>query len=307
MNTRIILVLTLWIILNLVSLPFYPVWAEAQGQNQNQAQVQQPGDASSEGLGLAPANTQAPPGPASPVAGPSATGQRLSAALASRQFTIGDLDAIWMMRSKLHGSLSEFARSNPELPDQYATLFRVSQILAYVGHFVLVRAAPQVRSDAFLLGAQIAARARELEPKKVEGHYWYAINLAGHLMFEGLLSSIAQNDRVLEALDAAVQIAPDYFFAGPLRARGRLLIKAPGFPFSVGDTKRALADLKKAVDRSPEVRVNHVYLAEAYFESDQLDLARDSLNKANGLADSFGVAEEAAIGRRMNELERNLK
>lgn len=235
-----------------------------------------------------------------------ATLQRLSSLLASGVFTVGDLEQIWALRAQLHGSLGEFTRASPEIHDNFLILFRLSQLCAYIGQYVLQKSSPERRAEAYSLGYQVASRAIELEPNRVEGHYWFAINMAGYAIEDGPLKTISMGRRILQALDNANAILPDYYFAGPLRARGRLLYKMPGFPFSFGDTKKGLSDLRKAAEKSPETRLNLLFLAEALVESDDSNQAKEALSRARAAPELMGIAEEAKVTRAIAELERSL-
>lgn len=236
----------------------------------------------------------------------SAALQRLSSLLASGIFSVNDLDQIWANRALLHGSLGEFTRASPEIHDSFSVLFRVSQLCAYTGQYVLQKSSPARRSEAFSLGYQVASRAIELEPNRVEGHYWFAVNMSGYAAEDGPLKVLSMGRRILQALDTASALLPEYYFSGPLRARGRLLFKMPGFPFSFGDKEKGLGDLRKAVEKNPEVRLNQLFLAEALAELGEPSQAREALVRARGATDLMGVAEEAKVSRSISELERNL-
>ncbi len=233
--------------------------------------------------------------------------QQLSGLLASGLFTPAELDLIWENRSRLHGSLTEFVSSLPEIADRYPILVRVSQLLAYVGHFVVLKGPPAKRAETFYLGYQIAERARELEPSRVEGHYWYAVNLAGFAAAEGAFTLWRHGGRVLEALDIALGIQPQYFFGGPLRTRGILLLKMPSVPLSIGNKSQGLADLKEAVQLSPDVRLNRLALAEALAFGGQFDLARKELVRLRSVPQLMGSVEEAQVLNRVAEIERRAK
>jgi len=237
---------------------------------------------------------------------PAAALQRLSALLATGVFTVGDLEQIWALRAQLHGSLGEFTRASPEIHDNFLVLFRVSQLCAYIGQYVLHKSTPERRAEAYSLGYQVASRAIELEPNRVEGHYWFAINMSGYAIEDGPLKTLSMGRRILQALDNANAILPDYYFAGPLRARGRLLYKMPGFPISYGDTKKGLSDLRKAAEKSPETRLNQLFLAEALAESGDSIQAKEALSRARGAPELMGIAEEAKVTRAIAELERSL-
>jgi len=257
-------------------------------------------------LAASPAWGQSDMHPASGEKPAAASLQRLSSLLASGVLTVADLEQIWALRAQLHGSLGEFTRASPEIHDNFLVLFRVSQLCAYIGQYVLQKSTPERRAEAYSLGYQVASRAIELEPNRVEGHYWFAINMSGYATEDGPLKTLSMGRRILQALDSANAILPDYYFAGPLRARGRLLYKMPGFPISFGDTKKGLSDLRKAAEKSPDTRLNQLFLAEALAESGDSTQAKEALSRARGAQELMGIAEEAKVTRAIAELERSL-
>ena len=58
---------------------------------------------------------------------------------------------------------------------------------------------------------------------------------------------------------------------------GRLYHKAPGFPFSVGSTKKAIECLEKAVELGSSFYLNRLFLAEAYISNREKAKAREHL------------------------------
>jgi tetratricopeptide (TPR) repeat protein len=64
--------------------------------------------------------------------------------------------------------------------------------------------------------------------------------------------------------ERVLEIDESYFYGGAWRVLGRLYHKAPGFPFSIGDTKKGIECLEKALSFGPKFYLNHLFLAEAY-------------------------------------------
>jgi tetratricopeptide (TPR) repeat protein len=58
---------------------------------------------------------------------------------------------------------------------------------------------------------------------------------------------------------------------------GRLYHKAPGFPFSIGDNKKAKECLEKAVELGPKFYLNHLFLAEFYISNWETAKAQEHL------------------------------
>jgi len=138
------------------------------------------------------------------------------------------------------------------------------------------------RRDAAKRGIVAARRARELKPDRVEGHYWYAINV-------GFLADVDRSyglDAVAEmepALKRAGEIDERYDYAGPLRVLGVLLLRAPQPPVSIGSPRKGLRLLQRAVERFPDYPENYLYLGEALREAGRADEAKAAWQKVLAL------------------------
>ena len=134
------------------------------------------------------------------------------------------------------------------------------------------------RRDAAKRGIVAARRARELKPDRVEGHYWYAINV-------GFLADVDRAyglDAVAEmepALKRAGEIDERYDYAGPLRVLGVLLLRTPQPPVSIGSPRKGLRLLQRAVERFPDYPENYLYLGEALREAGRDDEAKAAWRK----------------------------
>jgi len=131
------------------------------------------------------------------------------------------------------------------------------------------------RRDLAQKGAVFAAQAHELEPKRVEAHYFSALNLA--LVAE----ATADKNRVKAMMDAgkrAADIDPGFDDAGPLRFLGKVYITAPGWPTSVGSTEKGVETLERAVAIAPSF-LNRLFLAEAYYHDEQTERALELFRK----------------------------
>ena len=67
----------------------------------------------------------------------------------------------------------------------------------------------------------------------------------------------------MRGLDDVIKKDPAYDTAGAYRSLGKVLIEAPSWA-GLGDKKRGLDLLKKAVETAPGSAVNRLYLAQAY-------------------------------------------
>lgn len=217
------------------------------------------------------------------------------------------LDLAWSVRHELHGKILEFLRKKNSLPDNYEVLWRMARLSYYSGFFGMPKdSTNEDRMNVFQVGVEAGERARRLDSKRVEGHYWYAVTLGGWGIAKGVLNALSSAGTMRDALNEAIKIDPQYHFAGPLRVRGRLYYKLPGI-ISFGDNQKAADDLKKAISLAPDIKLNHIYMAEVQSKIQTKAEALKTLDYAKTLPDIVGVAEEASYRRDIVELENRFR
>lgn len=134
------------------------------------------------------------------------------------------------------------------------------------------------RREAAKRGVVLARHARELQPDRVEGHYWYALNV-GFLADTDRSYGLDAVDEMEAALKKGIEIDERYDFAGPLRVLAILHLRTPGPPVSIGSPRRGLRLLQRAAELFPDYPENFLYLAEALRDNDKPDEAREALAK----------------------------
>lgn len=126
-------------------------------------------------------------------------------------------------------------------------------------------------------GIDACRHAIVLEPKSAPAYYYLGLNL-GQLARAKPLSAVGLLDEVESAWLSAIALDPKFDFAGPHRSIGILYRDAPGWPISLGNRKKALSHLEKAVQLSPVYPENHLYLLETWIEWGRKDRARAALD-----------------------------
>jgi len=69
----------------------------------------------------------------------------------------------------------------------------------------------------------------------------------------------------------AAELDVRFDYAGPARGLGELYFQAPGWPFSVGNKRKAHEWLERAITLAPEYPGNHLNLAEAQWQWRETD------------------------------------
>ena len=125
-------------------------------------------------------------------------------------------------------------------------------------------------------GVEYAQQALQSNAKRVEGHYYQALNTAKVAESTSNVKLIAS---VVEQIKKAAAIDERFDDAGPLRTLGKIYITAPTWPVSVGSPEKAVEVLTRAVAIA-SVPLNRVFLAEAYFHDEEYEKAEQILREA---------------------------
>lgn len=161
------------------------------------------------------------------------------------------------------------------LRDDYDAQWQAARAFAFVAEHEVKTAA---RKEAAQRGMALAKRARELQADRVEGHYWYAINV-GMLADADHAYGLSAVDEIKSVMERAREIDERFDFAGPLRVLGVLLLRTPGPPLSVGSPRKGLRLLERAAELFPEYPENFLYLAEALRDNHRAEEAKVALAK----------------------------
>jgi tetratricopeptide (TPR) repeat protein len=126
-------------------------------------------------------------------------------------------------------------------------------------------------------GVECGREGVALNEDSLEANFWLAVNYGSYGQDKGIMQSLALVAPIREHADKALRLDESYFYGGPHRVLGRLFHRAPGFPISVGNTRKAIEHLERAVELGPKFFLNRLFLAEAYISNRQKDKAREQL------------------------------
>jgi tetratricopeptide (TPR) repeat protein len=136
---------------------------------------------------------------------------------------------------------------------------------------------PDDKLAFFNEGVECGKTGIEINEECLEANFWLAVNYGSYGQEKGIMQSLALITPIKEAAEKALEIDESYFYGGPWRVLGRLYHKAPGFPFSVGNVKKAVEYLEKALKQCPRFFLNRLFLAEAYLSNREKAKAKEQL------------------------------
>ncbi|APJ02536.1 hypothetical protein [Silvanigrella aquatica] len=226
------------------------------------------------------------------------------------KLSVSFLDDLWEQRQTKEGAkkIAEFLLSDPKLPRDFEINWRLARLVYYSGNFTLIqKSQKEEKLKVFKMGYTAGEIARELEPKRVEGHYWYAINLGSYGLEKGIFSALNNAKPGRDALLEAVKIDPTYQWCGPLRILGRYYQEVPGGIISFGDKKIAKEYFEKAIDSCPDFRINTMYLGVLKEKTGNKQEALELFKKAQKLPELDGKNEEMRYAKELAENIKNVQ
>ena len=122
-------------------------------------------------------------------------------------------------------------------------------------------------------GIEYAKAAIELDPKRVEGHYYSGENL-GLSATTKVVGAKFMVPSVRDAAKKALAIDACYDRGGPPRLLGALYAEAPPWPASIGDPDKGVELLEQALKCAPDWPQNNYLLANALCAAEKYDEAQ---------------------------------
>lgn len=150
-------------------------------------------------------------------------------------------------------------------------------LLAEINYWFGEAAEGEDKLAFFEEGVECGEAGVGLDENCLEANFWLAVNRGSYGQEKGIMQSLAMVSPIKAAAEKALALDAGYFYGGPHRVLGRLYHKAPGFPFSIGSTKKAVEHLEKAVSLGPKFFLNRLFLAEAYISNRDKQKAREQL------------------------------
>jgi len=183
----------------------------------------------------------------------------------------------------------------PQSPEAY---WKISRTAWWLGE----RAEPKEKAALFQKGIDRAQAAINQDKNSAPAHFWLGVNYGDYGDSRGVLKSLFLIKPIREELETVLKLDPNYEGGGAYRVLGIVDYKVPGF--AGGSNKRALLNLKKALEISPNYPSNIYYLAEYYFTVGDKSKAKSELNRLEKLTVAKEELPELLL---MQESGRKLK
>jgi tetratricopeptide (TPR) repeat protein len=126
-------------------------------------------------------------------------------------------------------------------------------------------------------GVEYGEQGVEVDEDSLEANFWLSVNYGSYGQEKGIMKSLSLITPIKDLSEKCIELDESYFYGGAWRILGRLYHKAPGFPLSLGNNKKALECFEKALEFGPKFYLNHLFLAELYISTRKKDKAREHL------------------------------
>jgi tetratricopeptide (TPR) repeat protein len=219
------------------------------------------------------------------------------------KLTVALLDKCWENREneKNQKIIANYLMTKPTIPNNFEIAWKMARLIYFIGNYGI---GEQRFTDTkegvklFEYGYNAGIIAKKIEPKKVEGYYWYAINLGSYGLAKGILSAAKNASAGMDALKEAQNIDPEYHWYGSSRILGRYYQELPSF-FG-GDDEKSLNLFKIAIEKAPQYNNNWVFLGKFYNHTKNYESAIYACNKALSITPVDGKYENKRFIKEAN-------
>ena len=166
------------------------------------------------------------------------------------------------------------------IENKYDVNWKMSRIIYHIGNHTEDK---KMQQEIFSQAIVLAEKAIALEPEKADGHYWLAVNNGKFGESKGVMKSLGMVKPIKESLNKVIELDRTYEEGGADRVLGRVFFKVPGI--AGGDKDESLRHLLKSIEYGPNDPVTLLYLGETYLALNEIDKAREALDKVVNMMD----------------------
>ncbi|MDD5222897.1 MAG: TRAP transporter TatT component family protein [bacterium] len=185
-------------------------------------------------------------------------------------------DALWAERGDLNKALEAINTYKEVLklkPDDVGAAVRIANCYWWIGKNSAENKDKMTFHDK---GVEAAKNAILINDKEPGAHYWLAVNWAEYGKAKGIIKSLSLIKPIRQELNKVKDLDEKYLNGGYYRVNGKVYCEVPGL--LGGDRKKCYEYYRKSIEIAPQHLVNHLFLAEAYFEDKDKEKAREEIN-----------------------------
>ncbi len=210
------------------------------------------------------------------------------------QMTVSSLDIAWSKREseEEQNMILAWLQTEPKVPQNFDIAWRIARLVYFSGNFGLgEQQSRDVLVKLYSYGYKAGELAKILNSNRVEGHYWYAVDLGSYGLAKGVFKALTNAPIGRDALLEAAKIDASYQWGGPYRVLGRYYQELPSV-LSFGDKKIAQQYFEKAIDLGKNYALNKIYLGILKKELGDKEGAKKLFLEAQKLPEIEGKEEE---------------
>ena len=177
------------------------------------------------------------------------------------RFTIDQLDHLWSERASpdaVERAIAIGTKAFAAHPSSYELAWRLALLYWRKGDLATDRAP---RRELYASARRYAATAVALDPRRVEGHCYYALTTGDYGGTLGVISALLEGiaPTFEREITRAYEIDRDFDHGSPMLALGRYYFAVPWPKRDLDRSRRYLEELKQ---RHPDALLGRLYLAE---------------------------------------------
>ena len=205
-------------------------------------------------------------------------------------------DTIWDNRNSAAGAEKAYTYYKTQYTQKqnYDSAWQLARAAHFYADFFIKDG--ELKKKVFAEGKDAALNAVELNSQDPEGHYWLGANYGSWAETNGVLESLNYADDIAAEMTKVIKINPTYKDGTPYAIRAKVYYKAPGWPLSIGDPKKAGEDFEQALKYAAgKNRKVYRFYAEYLIGKDKakaLQIAKEGLAIPHDKADKVSEDKE---------------
>ncbi|NPU99870.1 MAG: hypothetical protein HPY53_00660 [Brevinematales bacterium] len=212
-------------------------------------------------------------------------------------------DEIWTNRNTQSGaqSIFKYYQYLYQTKGDYDSCWKYAEALNYYAKTYLKK---EDRKPYYEKAVKACEKAVQLKPKGPEGYLWYSVVF-------GRLTEMNMDPfgvpKLLDLANKLIEIDPSFADGAGYVIRAQLYQKAPGWPISIGDQEKALADYQSAMKYGKNNKELYWYYGEFLLEKGQKADALKLIDKGLSIKADPDDPDDVKIDKKLKTLKEKCK